>query len=72
MDHYLITADDVRETIFTAERTGDKFIDDKDGTCLACLVKPVLTYWVHYRMLDPRPFEIFSAYYHRMRFIEDR
>ncbi|NLO47713.1 MAG: NAD(P)-binding protein [Clostridiales bacterium] len=71
MDHFLISAGDVKETVFAAESSGEKFVDEKSGTSLACLIKPVLTYWVQYRMLDPRTFEILSAYYHRMRFIED-
>jgi Fe-S oxidoreductase len=68
MDDKLILADDLREAIFMAESSGDKFIDESDGMCQCCLVKPSITYWVRYRKTAADTYEIFSAYYHRMRF----
>ena len=67
MTRRLLAAADLKEVIWTAETSGDKFVDDSSGICLASLVKPVLTYWVEYKPKAPGIYEIFSAYYHRMR-----
>ncbi len=67
MDRKLISAADVREAVWLAERSGDRFYDE-DRTCLCSMVKSVLTYWVKYREAGPDTYEIFSAYCHRMRF----
>ena len=67
MTRKLMSATDLKEVIWTAETSGDKFLDDNSGTCLASLVKPVLTYWVEYKPKAPGIYEIFSAYYRRMR-----
>jgi Fe-S oxidoreductase len=68
LDKKLISAADLKEAIWLAETSGEKFYDDKDGMCICSMVKPVLTYWVQYREIDPKTYQIFSAYYHRMRF----
>jgi len=68
LDGKLISAADLKEAIWFAETSGDKFYDDKDGMCICSSVKPVLTYWVEYREIASGTYEIFSAYYHRMRF----
>jgi hypothetical protein len=68
LDKKLISAADLKEAIWLAETTGDKFYDECDGTSLASMVKPVITYWVQYREVAPNTYEIVSAYYHRMRF----
>ncbi len=68
MDKKLISASDVKEAIWLAECTGDKFCDESDGTYLCSMVKSVLTYWVQYRENTPNTFELVSAYCHRMRF----
>lgn len=68
MDKKLISAADLKEAIWQAEKTGDKFLDERDGMCLCSMVKPVTTYWVQYREIAPAKYEIFSAYYHRMSF----
>lgn len=67
MDRKLISAFDVKEAIWLAETTGDKFYDESDGTTTCSMVKPVITYWVQYRQTAPDTFEVLSAYYHRMR-----
>jgi hypothetical protein len=68
MDKKLISAADIKEAIWLAESSGDKFYDEKDGTCICSMVKPVITYWVQYKETVSKTYEIFSAYYHRMRF----
>ena len=68
MDAKLISAADIKEAIWLAEASGDKFYDEKGGMCICSMEKPVITYWVQYREIAPRTYEIFSAYYHRMRF----
>jgi Fe-S oxidoreductase len=68
MNKKLISTDDVKETIWWAENSGDKFVDERDGMCLASMVKSVLTYWVQYKPTASKTYEVFSAYYHRMRF----
>jgi Fe-S oxidoreductase len=68
MDRKLISTRDLQEAIWLAEKSGDKFYDESDGMSLCSMVKPVITYWVQYRETAPGTYEIFSAYYHRMRF----
>jgi Fe-S oxidoreductase len=67
VDRKLISGDDLREAIYRAESSGRKFVDE-DGVCQCSLVKSVLTYWVRYRPAGAGGFEVFDAYYHRMRF----
>jgi hypothetical protein len=68
MDKKLISASDIKEAIWLAEASGDKFYDEKDKMCMCSMIKPVITYWVQYKEIAPKTYEIFSAYYHRMRF----
>jgi Fe-S oxidoreductase len=68
MDQKLISAADIKEAIWLAENSGDKFYNDRDGVCMCSMTKPVITYWVQYKETAPKTYEIFSAYYHRMRF----
>jgi Fe-S oxidoreductase len=68
MDAKLISAADLKEAIWLAEKSGDKFYDEKDGMRMCSMVKPVITYWVQYKLTAAKTYEIFSAYYHRMRF----
>ncbi|HHT17596.1 MAG TPA: NAD(P)-binding protein [Papillibacter sp.] len=70
MDRKLITEDDVREAIYTAEKTGQKFVSE-DGVIQCSMIKPVITYWVQYRPTDSGAYEVVSAYSHRMRFGEN-
>jgi Fe-S oxidoreductase len=72
LEDSLISAADVAEAIWLAETTGDKFIDESDGMIQTSMVKPVLTYWVRYKPEGPQTYKVISAYYHRMRFIENR
>jgi hypothetical protein len=67
LDRKLISAVDLKEAIWLAENSDDKFYDESDGMCMCSMVKPVITYWVQYRETAPKTYEIFSAYYHRMR-----
>ena len=69
IDRKLIAFSDMKEAIWNAEATGDKFVDEADGVCQCCLVKPVLTYWVQYKKVRENVFEVFGAYYHRMRIV---
>jgi hypothetical protein len=68
METKLISASDLKEAIWHAENSGDKFYEESEGRCLCSMTKSVLTYWVQYKKTDPKTYEIFSAYYHRMRF----
>ena len=61
-----ISADDIKEAIFTAEASGDKFMAE-DGTVRCCLVRDVFTYWVTFRKNGGK-YEIIEAYNHRMSF----
>lgn len=69
-DAKLISADDIKEAVWSAEVSGDKFIAD-DGIVQCCLIRPVFTYWVRYKPLGGGRFEIYSAYNHRMTFSRD-
>ena len=71
MDEKLISASDLKETIWTAEKSGDRFYDETEDAYTASMVKPVLTYWAKYKKKAPGTFEILEAYYHRMHFIEE-
>lgn len=70
MDERLISESDLKEAIWTAEKSGEKLYDEASGLYTASMIKPVLTYWVQYRQTAPGTYEILEAYYHRMRFIE--
>jgi Fe-S oxidoreductase len=65
LDRKLILEDDLKEAIWLAETTGDKFIGE-DGALQCSLEKGVLTYWVLYKKTAPETFEIVQAYSHRM------
>ncbi len=67
MEEKLIRSDEIQEAIWTAENGGDFFHDPEDGSRLASLVKPVFTYWVHYRRTGAGTYEVLAAYCHRMR-----
>lgn len=67
IDRKLISLSDIKEAIWLAEKTGDKFIDEADGVCQCSMEKRVLTYWVQYKKTDAGAFEVYDAYYHRMR-----
>jgi Fe-S oxidoreductase len=71
MDRRLIITDDLKEAIWLAEETGDKFINETDGICQCSMVKSVLTYWVQYKKLTPNTYEIYSAFTHRMHFSKE-
>jgi len=67
LDDKLISEADLKEVIWLAETSGEKFCDEHDGVFIASLAKPVITYWVQYRETGPQTYEVQSAYYHRMR-----
>jgi Fe-S oxidoreductase len=71
IDEKFISAADIKEAIWQAEKSGDKFYDEKDGMCLCSLVKTFVTYWVQYKKIAADTYEIYRAYYHRMRFAEE-
>jgi Fe-S oxidoreductase len=66
LDRKLITEDDLRESIWLAETTGEKFIDEQDGMTQCSMEKSVLTYWVQYKKTAPDAYEIYNAFSHRM------
>ena len=68
MDDELIGADDVRETIWKAERDGSGFMSG--GRFLACLVTDMLTYWVEYEP-EGDGFAVRDVYTHRMKFRQE-
>jgi len=67
LDDRLILSADLKEAIWLAESSENKFIEDKGGTSVASIVKSAITYWVEYRELALGTYEILSAYSHRMR-----
>ncbi|NLM45510.1 MAG: FAD-dependent oxidoreductase [Firmicutes bacterium] len=71
MEQKLISAGDLKEAIWLAETSGRKFVDENDGMCLASMAKPVITYWVQYREVKPKTYQVHSAYYHRIRIREE-
>lgn len=68
LDRKLIVEDDLKEAIWLAETSSDKFIDEADGVSQCSMVKPALTYWVQYKPAGPEAYEVTSAYCHRMKF----
>ena len=66
-DRKLISQSDIKETIWHAEGTGDKFVGPS-GISRSCLQKPVITYWVTYKKTDGSAYEVLEAYSHRMKF----
>jgi len=68
IDRKLISQDDMKEAIWNAKSSGEMFIDEADGSVMACLVRRLLTYWVRYKIISDTRFEILDAYYHRMSF----
>ena len=67
MEDKLISDADVRECIWAAEQSGEGFFNAEEGTCLVCLVRKALTYWVCYRKTNAG-YEVTDAYCHRMHF----
>jgi Fe-S oxidoreductase len=67
MEEKLISSADLKEAVWSAERTGDFFYNPGDGSRLASMAKPVITYWVQYRETAPGTYEVLAAYNHRMR-----
>ena len=70
MEDKLITDSEAAEVIWLAERAKDYF-EDESGLRTACMMKPVLTYWVDYRETVPGEYRVESAYCHRMRIGEE-
>ena len=63
----LISLSDIKEAIWLAESSGDKFIDEADGVCQCSMEKSALTYWVQYKAVKDGAFHVYGAYYHRMK-----
>jgi hypothetical protein len=68
LDKKLMSPADMKEAIWLGESSGHLFYDEADGMRICSLVKPVITYWVQYRQVGPQTYDVFGAYYHRMRF----
>ena len=71
VDKKLIALSDIKEAIWNAEKADDKFIDEEDGVCQCSMVKSALTYWVQYKKTNSGAFEVYGAYYHRMKIGEE-
>jgi Fe-S oxidoreductase len=73
LDKRLIMTDDIREAIWAAEATNEKFCLSGDDVFQCSLEKPVVIYWVRYRKVPGNPcsFDIMEAYCHRMRFLRE-
>ena len=67
IERKLIALSDIKEAIWLAEKSDDKFIDETDGVCQCSMEKSSLTYWVQYKKTDSGAFMVYDAYYHRMR-----
>ena len=66
LDRKLIMEEDLKEAVWLAESTGDKFISEPDGVIQCSMEKSVLTYWVQYKKPAPDTYEIIEAFSHRM------
>lgn len=71
LDRRLISLDDLKEAIWSAEQTGDKFISPASAQSQCSLVKPALTYWVQYIDRGDGTYEVLDAYSHRMHFSKE-
>lgn len=71
LDNRLISADDVRRTIYSAEQQGWGFIDEDSGVVLSWAIMDAVTYWVEYRE-QSEVYEMINAYTHRMKFRKDQ
>lgn len=60
-----IVREDVQETIYHAETTGEKFVNPSTGRSLASLRPDRVTYWVEYTRVGD-DYQVHSAYSHRM------
>ncbi|MBO4331510.1 MAG: (Fe-S)-binding protein, partial [Oscillospiraceae bacterium] len=67
MEKNLISADDIRETLWRAEQSGDKLVGG--GYSLASLRKNAATYWVQYSG-EGGAYRVAAAYSHRMKWRE--
>jgi Fe-S oxidoreductase len=66
LDKKLIMEEDLKEAVWLAETTGDKFVSEPDGVIQCSMEKSVLTYWVQYKKPAPDTYEIIDAFSHRM------
>lgn len=69
LESCFISQEEVKETIWTAETTGEKLVSE-EGWYLASLVKPVVTYWVQYRPTaggGAEDYDVATAYSHRIK-----
>ncbi len=68
LDRKLISGADIREAVWRAESSGDKFLAEAGTVSLCSMPKDLVTYWVEYRRIGDTTFEVLDAYSHRMRF----
>ncbi|NLA86109.1 MAG: NAD(P)-binding protein, partial [Clostridiales bacterium] len=71
LDSKLIMEEDLKEAIWLAETTGNKFVSESGGNTDDAIIqcsmeKSALTYWVQYKIPAPGTFEIIDAFTHRM------
>jgi hypothetical protein len=71
MDRALITVNNVKEAVWTAESDGDAFCNPSDGLRACRLIRPVITYWVQYQPAGDDSYAVKHVYSHRMHFDED-
>ncbi len=70
MERGFILSDDVRQVIYQAEKTGNKLQVPATGRFIAHYRPSIVTYWVEYAV-NGHEYEVFNAYYHRMRIVKD-
>ncbi len=68
MDKKLISAADLKEAIWLAESSGDKFYDESDGMCMCQHDQARHHLLGAVSRNGSTTYEVLSAYYHRMRF----
>ena len=68
IEEKLIPLSVIKEAIWHAESTGDKFINEQGDINRCSLEKKVMTYWTTYKKASGGAWEVIEAYAHRMRF----
>jgi hypothetical protein len=61
-----ITLDDIKKTIYHAEKTSEKFVHSTTGHFLAGVRPYFVTFWVEYAKIENR-YEVYTGYSHRVK-----
>ncbi len=70
MEKRMILAEDLKQAIHWAEKTGSRLVHKKTGHFLAHHRPTTVTYWVEYSRSE-NGYVIHNAYSHRMQVMED-